>query len=185
MNRRLGIATIAVLVGLAILGLAAQLPRIPVTPAPETPPVSTADPEALRAEFLPLLQQALATADMLVAMGDARERNLLVIHARQSAMLEALAAVDTWLDANPDAAGMPAAIVYRDGAREIRAAMDEARDGLLHLDFGEVAHATTTMRQGVAALRQALMMLSEAPASVATPSSSGPPHPSTARAAPA
>jgi hypothetical protein len=168
-NRRLGIAMLALLGALVILGIAAQPSRFRAMPAPASPRAGTAAPDALRTEFLPLLQRTLATAETLVAMGDSRERNLLVIHERQSAMLEALAAADAWVTANPKAADAPAVASYQEGAREIRGAMDDARDGLLHLDFGEVARATTTMKQGATALREAVTLLAAKPSDDASP----------------
>ncbi len=124
-----------------------------------TPAAVTAD-AAFRAGFLPLVERVAAEARVLVAMGKDRERNLLRIRRQQEVMLESLAAADTWLAANPPPPALvPTAAGYRDGAKAIRAAMDEAQAGLLRFDFDRVARATDTLADGSSALHVAAMRL--------------------------
>jgi hypothetical protein len=120
----------------------------------------TPEPGSFRAGFRPLIERAAASADALVTMGDARERNLLRLHAGQDAMNVALADADTWLITHPPpAADVPAVAAYHRGAAAIRSAMDEAQSGFLQVDFARVARATETMREGAAQLARAVNLL--------------------------
>ena len=56
--------------------------------------VATTTSDSFRSAFLPLLERAVANADTLVTMGEARERNLFRIHAAQDEMNAALADAD-------------------------------------------------------------------------------------------
>ena len=124
-----------------------------------TPAAVTTD-AAFRAGFLPLVERVAAEARVLVAMGEDRERNLIVIRRQQEVMLESLAAADAWLGANPPPPALvPAAAAYRDGANAIRAAMEEAQAGLLRFDFDRVARATNTLADGSSTLDLAAMQL--------------------------
>ena len=126
-----------------------------------TPAAGSTD-AAFRAGFLPLVERAAAQARVLVAMGEGRERNLLVIRREQEVMLKSLATADAWLGANPPPAALaPAAAAYRAGAVSIRAAMDEAQAGFLRFDFERVARATEKMRDGAAALHLAASHLDD------------------------
>lgn len=117
-----------------------------------TPAAVTTD-AAFRAGFLPLVERVAAEARVLVAMGEDRERNLLRIRRQQEVMLESLAAADAWLGANPPPPALgPTVATYRDGAKAIRAAMDEAQAGLRSFDFDRVARATDTLADGSSAL---------------------------------
>jgi hypothetical protein len=125
-------------------------------------PAADATDGAFRAGFLPLVQRAAMEAQVLVAMGEDRERNLFLIREQQQLMLERLGAADAWLEANtPPAPLAPAAAAYRDGAVSIRAAMAEAQAGFLRFDFERVARATERMREGTAALRLAVSYLDD------------------------
>jgi hypothetical protein len=127
---------------------------------PSSLPLVTATSDSFRSGFLPLLDRAAAQADALVAMGDARERNLVSIHSAQDAMNAALQDADDWLASHPAPPSDETAVAaYRRGAAAVRAAMDEALAGFLHLDFGRVARATETMRQGAADLNRAIASL--------------------------
>lgn len=139
-----------------------------------SPGAMSATSDAFGAEFAPLLQRAAANAATLVTIGEAKERNLLRIHAAQQEMNASLAAADAWLAAHvPPAADEPAVAAYQHGAAAIRLAMNEAQAGFLRFDFARVARATTTMRQGAADLNTALTLLDEPAKSPATPA--GPP----------
>lgn len=73
--------------------------------------------ETFPTAFLPLVERAVSDAGVLVATGEARERNLLRIREQHEAMLESLAAADAWLAAHPPPpAFMLAATAYQDGA---------------------------------------------------------------------
>lgn len=110
--------------------------------------------------FLPLVRDALAQGEALAALGVSKDRNLLHIGQQQQAMQAALAAADAWLASHPPPAEAEAAVVsYRSGADFLRSAMDEARAGLVSLDFARVAEATSTVQRGVAALRQTISLL--------------------------
>ena len=75
-------------------------------------------------------------------------------------MNETLADVDAWLAAHPAEIDDEAAIAaYRAGAASVREAMAEAQAGFLRLDFDRVARATGTMREGEAALQEAVALL--------------------------
>ena len=124
-----------------------------------TPAAATSD-ATFRAGFQPLVERVAAEAHVLVAMGEDRERNLLLIRRQQEKMLKSLAAADAWLGANPPPPALvPAAAAYRDGASSIHAAMDEAQAGLLRFDFDRVARATETLADGSSALDLAVMRL--------------------------
>ncbi|MFN8592326.1 MAG: hypothetical protein U0031_12775 [Thermomicrobiales bacterium] len=124
-------------------------------------PVATPAIDSFRAGFAPLLAAAADQAGELVAIGEKKERNLLRIRAAQEAMHERLDVVDAWLASHPPPESDGAAIAsYHQGADSIRAAMREAQDAFLHLDFERVAHATETMRQGEIDLRRAQSLVS-------------------------
>jgi hypothetical protein len=130
-------------------------------PAPGQPasPIA-ASPEAIGNELLPLLERAAADARALVILGESRERNLLRIRAGQEAMNSSLAATDAWLAAHPQLSpGHPAVAAYRHGAAAIREAMDEAQAAFLRFDFDRVGRAVERLRQGAAALEQAIDLL--------------------------
>jgi hypothetical protein len=129
-------------------------------PAPAEAPLAVASPASFRAGFRPLLERATAAANDLVAMGDARERNLLHIRDGQEAMEAALAEADAWLATHlPSPADEPMVAVYRHGAAAIRTATAEAQAGFLRFDFERVARATETMRSGAADLARATALL--------------------------
>ena len=71
--------------------------RVPTHDLVVTGTPATATDAAFRAGFLPLVQQAAMEAQVLVAMGEDRERNLLLIREQQRLMLERLEAADDWL----------------------------------------------------------------------------------------
>ncbi len=160
------VATGLLIVVLTGAGLFGGLDRVSRPGGELSPPRQSASPPGaapeagFRAGFTLLLEQAIADARVLVATGEARDRNLLRIRAQQEAMLGSLSAADAWLDANPAPARVvPAVAAYREGATAIRAAMDEAQAGFLRFDFGRVARATETMGRGEAALSRALTLL--------------------------
>lgn len=86
---------------------------------------ATAADDVFRVGFLPRIERTAGEADVVVATGETRERNLVLDRGRQAAILASLAAADAWLDTNPP----PAA--YRDGVVSTRAAMNEAQAGFL------------------------------------------------------
>lgn len=148
---------------LALVGIALGMGALPATNRDSSgrPPASPAAPIArtVATGWRPLLAIAAEQAESLVAMGEARERNLLRIRAEQSAMHEALAAADAWLADHPGDAADPAVVAYQEGAGKIRQAMEEAQSGFLRLDFERVAGATALMREGAADLHRALGLL--------------------------
>ncbi len=152
------VCLIAGAIGVRFVGSPADSP----TPGQPSSPVMATSADTFRAGFLPLLEQAAANAQALVAMGESRERNLLRIRAAQEAMSSSLAAADAWLaDQQPPAPVEPAIAAYRPGAAAIRTAMSEAEAGFLRLDFDRVVRATVTLRQGAADLARAVGLLQE------------------------
>jgi hypothetical protein len=135
-------------------------------PEAEAPPPSLPSgiPESSAAlqSFRPLLQRASTQADALVALGQARERNLIRIRSEQNAMAAVLAEADAWVNANSDSESEPAIATYGEGAASIRAVMNEAQEGFLRFDFDRVTGATETLMTGADALRQALDLLTGA-----------------------
>jgi hypothetical protein len=150
------LGTVAAFVGLWLVQ--SSVDRAP--PHPSSSPSAATSADAFRAGFLPLLERALAEAQVLVAIGESRERNLLRIRAEQEAMSSSLAAADVWLAAHqPPAPDEPAIAAYRHGAAAIRTAMSEAEAGFLRFDFERVARATETLSAGAASLQRALELL--------------------------
>jgi hypothetical protein len=176
----LGIVLLIALVSAIVLIGSPRRASAPPVTAPNSlaTPAAPADLTTFRAGFLPLLERAAANADALVAMGEARERNLLRIHAAQDAMNAALQDADDWLTSHPaPATDAPAVAAYRHGEAAIRTAMDEALAGFLRFDFARVARATETMRDGASSLQRALALLqpeAAAPAPVSSPANPPP-----------
>lgn len=132
------------------------------SPALAPPPRESSSYASYASAFLPLVQDALRQGEALAALGISKDRNLLRIAQHQQATQAALAAADAWLAAHPPPAEATAAVMaYRSGADLLRAAMDEARTGLVSLDFARVAAATSTVQSSVATLRQAVALLME------------------------
>ena len=155
---RTAILTLIILLGLGALALAGNRPpsqQMVMTASPAATPVADRLPRA----FLPLLLDASAQADRLVALGESRERNLFHIRAEQGAMLSALSAADAWLAAHPALQDDVAIAAYRAGADTIRSAMTEAQAGFLRLDFERVARAHDTLQAGALSLHQAIDIL--------------------------
>lgn len=133
-----------VLAGL-VIGVATRAPRpseLDRQPARATP--SFVD------EFEERLNSVQLAADALVDLGERRERNLLVVGQRQSAMNTALDATDAWLAQQAAAENEPPVAAYRAGAEKIRRAMSDAQSAFLHFDWSGVAAANDTLRQGAA-----------------------------------
>lgn len=147
----------AVIVTFTMLILIGQRPAID---SPAVPP-SIPETNATVHPFRPLLQRASTQADLLVALGQARERNLIRLRGEQNAMVEALQETDAWINANPERQSGPAFATYREGASAIRAAMNEAQEGFLRFDFDRVATANETLQTGAGALHRALDLLGD------------------------
>lgn len=130
----------------------------PTPAAPQGIPETSAPLQAFR----PLLQRASTQADVLAALGEEKERNLIRIRTEQNAMVAALADADAWVAANPGSESEPAVAAYRAGTDAIRAAMDEAQAGFLSFDFDRVSRAYITLDAGAAALHRALGLLPDA-----------------------
>ena len=93
-----------------------------------------------------------AAAGALVDLGERRERNLLVVGQRQSAMNAALDATDAWLVQPGIPEEHPAVLEYRAGAALIRQSMADAQSAFLRLDWDGIAAANVTLKQGTAAI---------------------------------
>lgn len=131
--------------------------------SPAGTPMPPGEPSTYASSFLPLLHEALTQGEALAALGVSKDRNLLRIAQQQQAMQAALAAADAWLVANPTPDEAAAAVsAYRSGEDLLRSAMNEARAGFVGLDFARVTAATVTVQHGVAALQQAVALLSGA-----------------------
>jgi hypothetical protein len=161
-GRRIAIVGVAIVcliagaVAMRYVGMPADSPM----PGEPSGTVSVPSADAFRAGFLPLLTQAAADAQVLVAIGESRERNLVRIHAEQEAMANSLAAADSWLASHqPPASDESAIAAYSHGAAAIRTAMSEAQAGFLRFDFERVARATETLTAGADSLQRALELL--------------------------
>jgi hypothetical protein len=106
-------------------------------------------------EFLEHLRTVEEAADALVDLGERRERNLLVVGQRQSAMNDALDATDAWLAPQAEHQDDPAVVAYRTGAAGIRQAMADAQSAFLRLDWNGVAAANDTLKRGTATISTA------------------------------
>ena len=133
-------------------------PRVPSSPGAG----STGSAVAFAGEFLEHLELVQAAAADLVDLGERRERNLLVVGQRQSAMNAALTAMDTWLDQQPAHHDDAAVAAYRAGAIDIRQAMADAQSAFLHLDWDGIAAANVTLRKGATNLANAEHLAAEA-----------------------
>jgi hypothetical protein len=100
-------------------------------------------------EFMEHLETVRVAADALVDLGERRERNLLIVGQRQSAMNAALDATDTWLARQTAHQDDPAVVSYRSGAALIRQAMADAQSAFLHFDWDGIAAANETLNEGV------------------------------------
>jgi len=127
---------------------------------PSASPAANGTDDGFRVGFLPLLEDAAANARVLVATGEARDRNLLRVRSQQEAMWGSLDAADAWLDANPAPDRfISAEAAYREGATAIRTAMDDAQAAFLRLDFARVARAIKTLERGEAAITSAIALI--------------------------
>ena len=123
------------------------------------PPVSSVATGTFVDGFLEHLGTVQEAADALVDLGESRERNLLVVGQRQSAMNAALDATDTWLAQQPAHQNDPAVVAYRAGAAGIRQAMADAQSAFLHFDWDSIAAANDTLKQGAADISTATDLL--------------------------
>jgi hypothetical protein len=147
------------LVALVPLVVILELGR-PVTPVrvTGTPPVTTTFADGFR-QHLGTVQEAAAA---LVDLGERRERNLLVVSQRQSAMNAALDATDAWLSQQPAQQSEPAVVAYRAGAAGIRQAMADAQSAFLRFDWVGIAAANDMLKQGIADISAAEDLLHSA-----------------------
>lgn len=149
-TRRAPLLLLLALVPLAII----LVVRGPASPVSTDPPTLTFA-DGFR-EHLGTVHEA---ADALVDLGERRERNLLVVGQRQSAMNAALNASDAWLKQQPGHEDDPAVAAYRAGAHDIRQAMTDAQAAFLRFDWDGVAAANDTLRQGAAHISVAVDLL--------------------------
>lgn len=112
--------------------------------------------------FLEHLESVQEAAAALVDLGERRERNLLVVSQRQSAMNAALDATDAWLAQQAAPQDDPAVAAYRAGATEIRQAMSDAQSAFFRLDWDGIAAANDTLKQGAAEISTAVKLLRSA-----------------------
>ena len=122
---------------------------------PEPPAATNATNVTFADGFREHLGTVHEAADALVDLGDRRERNLLVVGQRQSAMNAALNAADAWLSQQPGHEDDPAVAAYRAGAADIRQAMIDAQAAFLRFDWDGVAVANDTLKQGAAHISMA------------------------------
>jgi hypothetical protein len=139
---------ILLLLLLALAGLAiATGMRAPAPPV--TNDVTATDTGTFTEGFLEHLRTVQVAADALVDLGERRERNLLIVGQRQSAMNAALDDTDSWLARQIAHQDDPAVVSYRSGAALIRQAMADAQSAFLHLDWDGIAAANETLGEGV------------------------------------
>lgn len=141
MNARI-LLLLLVAAGLAV-GLRTRAPG----PSPITDSPVTATPTFAEG-FLQHLSTVQIAADALVELGESRERNLLVVGQRQSAMNAALNSTDAWLTQQGANESDPAVATYRIGAAMIRQAMSDAQSAFLRLDWDGIAAANVTLQAG-------------------------------------
>jgi hypothetical protein len=142
MTTRLLMLLIIVLAGL-VLAFGLQ-PPAPLPANDSTPGPSTFD-EAFHLRLLEVQEAAIT----LVELGETRERNLLVVGQRQSAMNAVLDSTDAWLTQQQAREDDPAVASYRSGAASIRSAMSDAQSAFIRFDWDGVAAANDTLKAGV------------------------------------
>ena len=172
--RLFGVALLLVLTAGTVVassrpGLSGRPLQVVSTPAV---PLET---EALYAKELESrLSTASAEARSLVDLAERRSRNLLEIRAAQRRMEDKLDAVDAFASENPPPAPLASALdSYRNGARAIRTAMDEAQAGFFRLDWERVASAYDRLATGADRLRDAHEQLVLAQAAVPSTAPAG------------
>jgi len=170
------------LVAVAVASVAGALlwPRQAVAPTLASPVASPAaalapvEAAAYR-ELAPRLTAAASQARLLVDLGVARERNLLVIRREQDTSAARLAEVDVLAAAAPPRFA-PALAAYAEGARAVRRAMAEAQAGFIRFDWDRVAGATRMMERGAEQIERAADLLDAAAGVPTTPRSSPSPN---------
>jgi hypothetical protein len=153
MNTRVLLLLLLIVAGLA-MGLSARAPG----------PTSTVngaltDSSSFAEGFLAQLSNVQVAAGGLVELGESRERNLLIVGQRQSAMNAALNATDAWLTQHAGHEGDPSVMAYRTGARLIRQAMSDAQSAFFRLDWDEIARANVTLQAGADEISAAVSQL--------------------------
>lgn len=155
MKPGLALLLVILLASAAALAVVLRPDGSPLRPGPGASPAATSFATGFRSQLAGVLE----AGEALVDLGERRERNLLVVGQRQSAMTAALDATDAWLAQHPAAADDPAVAAYHTGAARIRAAMAQAQSAFLHFDWDAIATANDTLRQGVADLTTARDLL--------------------------
>jgi hypothetical protein len=151
------IARLLLFLALVVSGLVIALSlRVP-GPPPTADHISSAPTftEGLREH----LQDVQAAADALVELGETRERNLLVVRQRQSAMNAALDATDAWLAQHNEHEDDIAVVAYRSGAALIRKSMSEAQSAFFRFDWDGIAAANVTLQDGAHLITEAISHL--------------------------
>lgn len=149
MKRRLLLLLLLVLAGLGITFAV----RAPLGPAGNHRDM-TATP-TFGEGFLEHLDAVQIAAEALVDLGERRERNLLVVGQRQSAMNAALDATDAWLAQQVMPQDDHAVAAYRSGAALIRQSMTDAQSAFLRFDWNSIAAANVVLKQGAAEIAEA------------------------------
>lgn len=150
---RLSLLLLLAFVPLAVI-LGTREPALPVVVDSATGPFADG--------FLKHLESVKEAAAAVVDLGERRERNLLVVSQRQSAMNAALDATDAWLLQQATHQDDPSVTAYRTGAAGIRQAMGDAQSAFLHLDWDGIATANDTLKQGASEISTAVELLSHA-----------------------
>ena len=153
MNARVLLLLLLIVAGL-VVGLRMRAPG----PPPITDGTMTVTP-TFAEEFLQHLSSVQTAADALVELGESRERNLLVVGQRQSAMNAALDSTDAWLTQQGANDSDPAVETYRTGAALIRQAMSDAQSAFLRLDWDGIAAANVTLLAGTDEVHAAVSQL--------------------------
>lgn len=143
---------------LAVAGLAITLQVTAPGPSPSMNS-SVPDTSTFTAGFLEHLSTVQTAAVALVELGERRERNLLVVGQRQSAMNAALDSTDAWLTQQAAHDSDPAVATYRTGADLIRKAMSDAQSAFFRLDWDGIAAANVTLQAGVDEVSAAVSQL--------------------------
>lgn len=158
MNARVLLLILLVVAGLAV-GLRARVPDLPpITNG------SMTDTPTFAEGFLEHLWNVQTAADALVELGESRERNLLIVGQRQSAMNAALDSTDAWLTEEGANDSDPAVATYRSGAALIRQAMSDAQSAFFRLDWDGVAKANVMLQQGVDEVSAAVSQIDQSEA---------------------
>lgn len=160
----MGFIKVAIITLIALVVLAFGYTRLggdlPLPPNPATADTATqdavVDEKDPAKQFSRALDSATEQARELVRLGETKSRNLSQITKEQGQMGDRFAEIDALIASGTLPASMqPAIDAYQSGSTTIREAMDNAKSGLLTLNFDKVKRATQQLKDGVQSLSEA------------------------------